>query len=148
MHGVVACDAEKVMQSHELSIDVMIFSGIFNDWFVGIRRFRSHSADGGEDIAVAAAATIRRCGENGGTKSGGLCAGGRLDFHAENICVNLHKKRIFEGDAAAGDDIVDGKAVLVEVVDDSSCTESGAFDESAIDVLWPRGKRHADKQTG
>ena len=145
MHGVVASDAEKVMQSHKLSIDVMVFSGIFNDWLVGNRRFRPHGADGGEDIVMAAAATICGGGENSGTKGGGLCAGGRLDFHAENVCVNLHEKRIFEGDAAAGDNVVNRKAVLIEVVDDFSCAESGGFNESAVDMLMPRSKRHANE---
>ena len=145
MHGVVASDAKKVMQSHKLSIDVMVFSGIFNDWLVGKRRFRPHGADGGKDVTVTATAAIRYCGENGGTKRGSLCAGGCLDFHAENICVNLHEKRIFEGDAAAGDNVVNRKAVLIEVVDDFSCAESGGFNESAVDVLWPCAERHADE---
>ena len=147
MHGGVASDAEKIMQSHKLSIDVIIFSGIFNDWFVGDRRFRPHGADGGKDVAMAAAASICCGGENGGAKSGGLRAGGGLDFHAENVCVNLHEKRIFEGDAAASDDVVNRKAVLIEVVDDFPCAEGGGFNESAVDMLRPRSECHADEQT-
>jgi hypothetical protein len=34
MHGVFACDAEEVMQCHVLSIEVIVFSGIFYDWLV------------------------------------------------------------------------------------------------------------------
>ena len=148
MHGVFACDAEEVMQCHVLSIEVIVFSGIFNDWLVGDRLLAAHGADGGEDVAMAAAASIRGGGENGGAESGGLRAGGRLDFHAENIGVNLHEKRIFEGDAAAGDDVVDWKAMVIEVVDDFPCAIGGSLDESAVDVLRPRVERHADDQAG
>ncbi len=96
---------------------------------------------------MAATASIRRGREDGRAERGGLCAGRRADFHAEDIGVNLHEERIFEGDAATGDDVVDGNAMFSEIVDDFSSSEGTCFDERAIDVFRPRGKRHADDES-
>ena len=97
---------------------------------------------------MAASTSVRRRGEDGGTERGGLRAGRRADFHTDDIGVNLHEKRIFEGDAAACDDVVDRNAVFSEIVDDFSGSEGTCFDERAIDVFRPRGKRHTDDESG
>ena len=140
--------SEKVMEFQIFPIDDIVFWNVFNDWTIRYRVFRSHGMDGGEDIMMSATMSIRRGREDGGTERGGLRAGRRADFHAEDIRINLHEKRIFESDAAAGDDIVDGKAVFSKIVDDFSCSEGACFDECAVDVFRPRGERHADDESG
>lgn len=96
---------------------------------------------------MAATASIRRGREDGRAERGGLCAGRRADFHAEDIGVNLHEERIFKSDAAAGDDVVDGNAVFFEIVDDFSGSKGACFNKCAVDVFRPRGKRHADDES-
>ena len=148
MHEWCMALSKKVMEFQIFPIDDIVFRAVSDDWAIGDRVFRAHGADGGEDVMMAATASIRRSREDGGTERGGLCAGRRADFHAEDIRINLHKKRIFESDAAAGDDIMDGNAVFFEIVDDFPCSEGGGFDERAVDVFRPRGKRHADDESG
>ena len=148
MHKAFLIDAEKVMQSHVLSVDVIVFSSIFNDLLIGNCRFCSHGADGGKNVMVAATVSVRGGGEDGRAERGGLSAGCRVDFHAEDIGVNLHENWIFEGDAAACNDVVDWNAMFSEIVDDLSCAKSGSFDERAVDVFRPCGERHADDESG
>ena len=148
MHERRMALSKKVMQFQIFPIDDIVFWAVFDDWTIRYRVFRAHGADGGEDVMMAATASIRRGGEDGGTERGGLRAGRRADFHAEDIRINLHEKRIFEGDTTAGDDIVDGNAVFSKIVDDFSCSEGGGFDERTVDVFRPRGERHADDESG
>ena len=148
MHESRVVFSKKVMEFQIFPIDDIVFWAVSDDWAIGDRVFRAHGADGGEDVMMAATASIRRGCEDGGTERGGLRAGRRADFHAEDIGVNLHEKWIFEGDAAAGDDIMDGNAVFLEIVDDFPCSEGACFDERAVDVFRPRGKRHADDESG
>ena len=140
--------SKKVMKFQIFLIDNFVFWNVFDDWTVRYRVFRSHGADGGKDVMMAAAASVRGGGEDGGTERGSLRTGRRADFHAEDIGVNLHEERIFEGNAAAGDDIVDGNAVFSEIVDDFSGSEGACFDECTVDVFGPCGKRHADDESG
>ena len=148
MHEVRMVLSKKVMQFQIFLIDDIVFLNVFDDWTIGYRVFRPHGADGGEDVEMTAASSVRRGREDGGAERGCLCAGGRVDFHAEDIRINLHEKGIFEGDAAAGDDIVDGNAVLIEIVDDFPRAKGACFDERAVDVFRPRGERHADDESG
>ena len=147
MHKLRMVLSKKIMKFQIFLIDTIVYWNVFDDWTVRYRVFRSHGADGGEDVMVAATASVRGCGEDGRTERGGLRASGRADFHAEDIGVNLHEERIFEGDAAACDDVVDRNAVFSEIVDDFSGSEGTCFDERAIDVFRPRGKRHADDES-
>ena len=148
MHESRVVFSKKVMEFQIFPIDDIVYWNVFDDWTIGYRVFRAHGADGGEDVGMAATTPVRCSREDGGTERGGLCAGRRADFHVEDICINLHEKRIFESDAAAGDDVVDGNAVFFEIVDDFPCSEGGGFDERAVDVFRPRGKRHADDESG
>ena len=147
IHDAFLIDAEKVMQRHVLTINVMVFLCIFNDWTVGDCVFRPHGADGGEDIWMAAPSSVRCCGEDGSAEGGGLRASRRADFHAENVGVNLHEEWILQGDAAAGDDVMDWNTVHYEIVDDFARSKGACFNQCAVDMFWTCSKRHADKHS-
>ena len=114
---------------------------------VGVRRVaardpRSGRGDRAGDVGEARRRRRRRRAPRRAPGSGRV---GNAHAQAARVGEQLHRQRALFGDPAAGDDLVQLQAVLLEVLDDPPVAERDRLEQRAVDLLARRLQRQPDE---
>ena len=71
-----------------------------------------------------------------------------LDLTPGHIGVDLHQQFVLLGQTAAGHQLADRHAVLLEGIHDDARAVGGGFDQGAVDLLGPGRQGGAQQQAG
>ena len=91
-----------------------------------------------------------RChgGEHGRPEGRRLSGGGDPERSTGHVRVDLHQHPVALGQAAAGHDLIDSDAALLEGVDDDPRTEGRGLDQGPVYLGRGRGQGHTEQDSG
>ncbi len=147
LHDVVLAAAEVVVQPDVLTVEDVVGRAVRRARLVDHVLEPRHRPRRVLDRGVAAG---RGAGgdraEHRRAERRGLVRGADLERAPGDVGVDLQHQRALLGQAAAGDDVVDGHAVGLEGLDDHARPVGGRLDQRAVDLLGRGRERRPDQQ--